>query len=192
MKKQLREWAILIGVMGVLFYTGLYTELAGFLQRIILTTGVMQAEMVEESAQETASYNFRLVDQQGAAIDFRQFEGKTVFLNFWATWCPPCIAEMPDIQDLYDKMQGENVAFVLISQDDTFAKAQNFVDRKGYTFPIYQMASSLPVVYHSRSIPTTFVISPLGKIIAKRTGMAKYDTEEFRRLLVKGKVDPPS
>ena len=116
-------------------------------------------------------------------IDFNQFKGQTAFLNFWATWCPPCIAEMPDIHDLYEKVKGENVAFVLISQDQNFDKAKNFLERKSYTFPIYQLISPLPESFASQSIPTTFLISPEGKIIAKRIGMAKYDTEKFRSLL---------
>ncbi|MEO9801603.1 MAG: TlpA disulfide reductase family protein [Reichenbachiella sp.] len=185
MKKQLREWAVIIGIMSLLYFTGLHTGVAGFLQRIILSTGVMQVEVIDEDKQQIADYNFKLTDERGQVADFSQFKGQTVFLNFWATWCPPCVAEMPDIHDLYEKMENENVVFVLISQDDNFDKAKNFLERKEYSFPIYQLASPLPKVFASRSIPTTFVISPEGKIIAKRTGMAKYDTEEFRGLLTR-------
>lgn len=184
MKKQLREWAVIMGIMSVLYFTGLHTEVAGFLQRIILSTGVMQADMIEEDQQQMANYNFNLINEQGQSVHFKQFKGQTVFLNFWATWCPPCVAEMPDIHNLYNKVKDENVAFVLISQDDNFDKAKNFLERKAYSFPIYQLASPLPQVFTSRSIPTTFVISAEGKIIAKRTGMAKYDTEEFKNLLI--------
>ena len=184
MKKQLKEWSIIIGIMGFLYFTGLHTEVAGFMQRIILSTGLMQADILDEDEQHDADYNFRLLNEQGTVVDFDQFKGQTIFLNFWATWCPPCVAEMPDIHDLYKKMEGKNVAFVLVTQDENFEKAKNFLERKSYTFPIYQLASPLPSVFASRSIPTTFVISPQGKIIAKRIGMAKYDTEEFRELLV--------
>lgn len=188
MKKQLREWAVIIGIIGLLYVTGWHTEIAGFLQRAILSTGVMQADLIAAENQKDADYNFKLIDERGQIIDFNQFEGQTVFLNFWATWCPPCIAEMPDIHDLYIQVKDENVAFVLISQDEQFDKAKNFLERKKYTFPIYQLASRLPEPFSSRSIPVTFVLSPEGKIIAKRTGMAKYDTEEFRNLLIGSKL----
>lgn len=185
MKKIIKDWWLVIALLGAISIFG-YAEVAGFFQRIILTTGVLEPDLLEADEQLAADYNFTLRDQQGRIIDFNEFRGQTVFLNFWATWCPPCVAEMPDIHDLYLKMKDENVAFVLIAQDDNFAKAKNFLERKSYTFPIYQLASSLPSVFSSRSIPTTFVISPKGKIIAKRVGMAKYDTEEFRKIMTQG------
>ncbi|UXX77612.1 TlpA family protein disulfide reductase [Reichenbachiella carrageenanivorans] len=186
MKKLLKEWGIILGIIGALYFTGLHTEVAGFLQQIILTTGLLRPEHIEENEQADAAYHFQLLNEQNESLPFTQFKGKTIFLNFWATWCPPCLAEMPDIHDLYLKMQNENVAFVLISQDKNFDKAKNFMERKGYTFPIYQLVSPLPQVFASSSIPTTFVISPKGKIIAKRVGMVKYDTESFRELLLRG------
>lgn len=154
------------------------------MQRVVLATGIMQAETLNESEQYEIDYNFKLRNEAGQIIDFNQFKGQTVFLNFWATWCPPCVAEMPDIHDLYLKMKDENVAFVLISHDNQFDKAKNFLERKSYHLPIYQEASPLPEIFATKSIPTTFVISPEGKIIARRIGMAKYDTEEFRNLLL--------
>ncbi|MDW3209329.1 MAG: TlpA disulfide reductase family protein [Reichenbachiella sp.] len=185
MKKILKDWWFIIGLVCSIYFFG-YAEVAGFFQRVILSTGIIQADVLDENEQYEADYDFKLLDEQGSVIDFSQFKGQTVFLNFWATWCPPCVAEMPDIHDLYKKMQGENVAFVLISRDENFDKAKNFIERKSYTFPIYKEASPLPSFFERRSIPSTFVISPEGKIIAMRIGMAKYDTEEFRTLLRDG------
>ncbi|SMD32987.1 Peroxiredoxin [Reichenbachiella faecimaris] len=183
MKKILKDWWFIIGLAGLIYLFG-YAEVAGFVQRMVLSTGVLQAEIIDKEDQPLADYNFRLRNEGGEIIDFNQFKGQTIFLNFWATWCPPCVAEMPDIHNLYERVKDENVAFVLISQDANFDKAKNFLERKSYTFPIYQLVSSLPDGFASRSIPTTFVVSPDGKIIAKREGMAKYDTEEFRKLLI--------
>lgn len=183
MKKILKDWWFIMVLITSIYFFG-YAEVAGLVQRIVLSTGIVRADVLDENEQLEASYNFKLKDEQGEIIDFNQFKGQTVFLNFWATWCPPCVAEMPDIHDLYKKMNGKNVAFILISRDENFDKAKNFIERKSYTFPIYQEASPLPDVFYSRSIPTTFVISPEGKIIVRRTGMAKYDTEEFRKLLL--------
>jgi len=124
-----------------------------------------------------------LINEEGERIPFSQFEGKVVFLNFWATWCPPCIAEMPDIQRLYEDVDSDNIAFVLISSDDSFQKAKDFVKRKEFNFPIYQLASPLPQVYDYRAIPTTYVISPEGKIVVSKSGMAKYNTKKFKKFL---------
>lgn len=183
-KKTIKEWSVVIALMSLLYFTGWHKELAGFIQRIVLSTGIIQVHELETSLHKKANYDFQLVDQDGKAFKFDQFKGQSVFLNFWATWCPPCIAEMPSIHDLYQNVKEKNVAFVLISKDKDFEKAKIFVRNKGYSFPIYRLSSSLPEIYASPSIPTTFVISPDGYIIAKHTGMAKYNTEAFEKLLL--------
>lgn len=181
-KRELIEWLLLIGFVGVLYITGLHTQAIGQLQRLILASHIMTPNILDENEVMTAEYQFKLRDIQGDLMNFSDLKGKTVLLNFWATWCPPCIAEMPDLNDLYEKVS-EEVVFVMISRDEDFEKAKKFVEKKEYSFPIYQLASSLPKIYHSQSIPTTFVISPNGKIVSKTTGMAKYDTDDFRKFL---------
>lgn len=180
-KRELIEWTILVVVALTLYLTGWHTEVIGQLQRVVLATGIMTPD-TEEDPTNNASYDLRLVNMGGRQIDFEVFKGQTVFLNFWATWCPPCIAEMPDIHDLYEK-KGEEVAFVMISLDEDPDKARRFIERKGFDFPVYFLASSLPDVYDPRSIPTTYVISPEGKIALSQHGMAKYDTDGFRQFL---------
>lgn len=180
-KRELIEWTALIGVGATLYLTGLHTEVIGQVQRVVLATGIITPD-TDEEPEKNASYNFSLTNVSGKKVDFSAFKGKTVFLNFWATWCPPCIAEMPDIQDLYTKSNGE-VAFVMISLDDDPDKARRFLERKGFDLPVYFLSSVLPSVYNPSSIPTTYVISPDGKIVMTRHGMAKYDTESFRTFL---------
>ncbi|MFY0628399.1 MAG: TlpA family protein disulfide reductase [Reichenbachiella sp.] len=182
-KKQIKEWIILIGVFGTLYVTGWHTEVIGQLQRLIVASGIMQAEVLDESEQLNANYQFSIKNMKGDVVAFEEFKGKTIFLNFWATWCAPCVAEMPDIYNLYKKLEGrEDVAFVLISVDDDLAKVQQFIQRKEYEFPIYFLASHRPSVFQNNTVPTTYIISKEGKIVAKRSGMAKYDTEEIRAL----------
>lgn len=181
-KREIIEWAIFLGILGFLFGTGLHTPVFGFFQGLILKTGIMQPSIdIEEK--EAASYNFVLVNEEGEQLPFVQYKNKVVFINFWATWCPPCIAEMPDINDLYQEVNSEDIQFVLISLDDDFQKAINFVEKKGYDFPIYKLGSALPRVYESQAIPTTFVVSPDGEIAVRKSGMAKYNTKKFRNFL---------
>jgi thiol-disulfide isomerase/thioredoxin len=181
-KREIIEWAIFLGVMGFLFGTGLHTPVFGFIQGLVLKTGLIQPNIDEPSGAD-ADYHFTLIDEDGRMVPFTEFENKVVFVNFWATWCPPCIAEMPDINDLYADMEGEGIAFVLISLDEDFQKAKNFIDRKGYDFPVYQLGSPLPKVYESEAIPTTYVLAPNGKIVVSNSGMAKYNTKKFRKFL---------
>lgn len=180
-KRELVEWGVIIVVGATLYFTGLHTEVIGQVQRVVLATGIIRPD-TDPEAEKLADYNFRLTSASGEPVDFSAFQGKTVFLNFWATWCPPCIAEMPDIQDLYTKTR-DDVAFVMISLDDDPDKARRFVERKGFDLPVYFLSSALPEVYDPKSIPTTYVIAPDGKIAMTRHGMAKYDTDSFRAFL---------
>jgi len=183
-KREIIEWIVMIVVFLGLYLTGMHTQVIGIIQRVVLAPGLIKPEILSEEDQLNVSYDFNLLDAQGQTVSFADFKGKTVFLNFWAIWCPPCIAEMPDINDLYGKVNLNEVAFVMISRDDDFQKALSFTNKKGYDFPVYAAASRLPQVFQSNSIPTTFIISPEGKLVAKRKGMAKYDSEEFRNFLV--------
>jgi len=186
-KREIIEWGVFLAIMAFLFGTGLHTPVFGFLQGLVLKTGIIQPSIEEEDVQ-LASYDFQLLDQDGKRVPFSEFKEEVVFINFWATWCPPCVAEMPDIQDLYNEMNEEGIKFVLISLDDEFQKAKRFVEKKDFNFPIYQLASPLPEVYESSSIPTTYVISPEGKIVVSKSGMAKYNTKKFKDYLRKLKI----
>jgi len=126
-------------------------------------------------------YNWYLVDMNGNRHPFSEFKGQPVFLNLWATWCPPCIAEMPSIQRLYDEY-GDKMAFVLASQEEANT-IQAFVKSKGYTFPIYNLAGGMPNVLSSRSIPASFLISSEGKVIMKKQGAAKWDGKKVKQIL---------
>jgi peroxiredoxin len=90
---------------------------------------------------------------------------------------------MPNIHKLYQKVSAENIAFVMVSMDEDIEKAKKFIKRKEYTFPVYTLKSGLPETFETNIIPTTFVINPSGKIVMRKEGMAKYDTEEFREFL---------
>lgn len=180
-KKEIIEWVVIIGVLGGLYISGLHTEVIGLLQRGVLATGIIQPDTNETGA--TADYDLLLKDPNGNTINLNEWKGEPIFLNFWATWCPPCIAEMPDIDNLY-KNVGDEVNFALISLDENPEKAIEFIERKGFDTPIYFLASSVPEAFQSRSIPTTFVISPDGRIVVSNKGMAKYNTDDFRKFLM--------
>jgi thiol-disulfide isomerase/thioredoxin len=173
---------VFIGIIAILYFTGLHTPVMGFIQGLVLKTGVIQPG-IEENPTENADYNFLLTDRNGDQVSFDAFRNKVVFLNFWATWCPPCIAEMPDINNLYQEVDKSKIVFVMISLDKSFESAKAFVDKKGYDFPIYTLKSSLPEVFSRSAIPTTFVVSPEGKIVVEKQGMAKYNTNKFKRFL---------
>ena len=145
----------------------------------------MNASIEEPAVVKSFDYNFKIRDLNGTVIDFKDFKGKTIFINVWATWCGPCRIEMPSIQSMYDKVDKEKIVFIMLAVDEKkdFQKVVNFVNEKEYTFPVYVPHEFLPDQLMVRIIPTTFVIDPNGKIASKETGAANYDTEKFRNFL---------
>jgi thiol-disulfide isomerase/thioredoxin len=186
MKKVLRDWGIIGLVFLLLYATGMHTEVAGFAQRMILSTGLITADINMDPIEiSDDDFNFKLKRLNGETINFEDLKGKVIFLNLWATWCPPCIAEMPGIQSLYEKVDSNKVEFIMLSVNDQETKTKGFIDKKGYTFPVYTAASNVPNVFRSGSIPTTFIISKQGKIVSKKVGMANYDKKSFINFLEK-------
>lgn len=187
-KKYIRsfiEWGILIAIILVLYLTGWHTQVIGTLQRGILATGLIKPNIPENTTGfESANLDFYFTDINGAVQSLNDFEGDVIFMNIWATWCPPCIAEMPSIHSLYkDFKDDENVSFILVSVDDDFEKAKKFMESRGYDLPIYHYRSKAAGTYQSTAIPTTYIISPDSEIVIQKEGFAKYDTEEFRTFL---------
>lgn len=109
------------------------------------------------------------------------FEEKPVFLNFWATWCPPCIAEMPSIQDLYDEYK-DKVAFVLISGESA-SVVEAFMEKNQYNLPVFSLKSSIPSIFETSTIPATFLISPSGRLVVQKNGAAKWDSQRIKKIL---------
>jgi len=123
----------------------------------------------------------QLVDSNNKAVDFSSFHGKVVFVNNWASWCPPCISEMPSIAELKAKLKDEDVVFVMVSFDEDHAKAMKFIEKKGYDFDQYFPGRNYPFV--TSSIPVTFILDKAGKVVMEHTGMADYSREEIVKQL---------
>lgn len=183
LKSILIEWGVILGLFSILYLTGLHTEVIGRLQQALLWTNLIQPEIEEIQETAQANYNFTLINGKQERVPFKQFQGKTIFFNFWATWCPPCRAEMPNIHELYQKVDKDKVIFVMLSVDHDQEKALAFLQDRNYKFPIYFLQSGLPPVFQSSIIPTTYVISPQGAIVLKETGMSNYNNVKFQDFL---------
>ncbi len=177
------EWMLWLGIPTVLYLTGWHTEVIGSAQRLMLATGLINVQTTSTDS-TPADFSLSLQGADGKVISLQELKGKVIFMNFWATWCPPCIAEMPSIQKLYEQSDPKNTAFVMISVDEDPEKVKKFIKRKKYTFPVYTLtAQGVPVQYASQSIPITFVISADGKVVLRHAGMANYNTEDFKKFL---------
>jgi thiol-disulfide isomerase/thioredoxin len=183
-KKEAIEWGVLLTIIASLYLTGLHVPMIGTLQRALLWTGLMTPDTeLSESEYRSANYNLPLLSLNDEVSTLSEYKGKTIFLNFWATWCPPCIAEMPNIQSLYEDVNSDRIQFVMVSLDEDHQKARNYLERKEYTFPVFFLNGRKPGTYNSSVVPTTYIISPDGEIVSERRGMANYNTSTFKEFL---------
>lgn len=127
--------------------------------------------------------SFTVQDVNGRPVNLQSLKGKKVFVNLWASWCPPCRREMPSIEKLAKAVDKNKVAFVLLSLDDNFDKAKAFAKRQQLSLPIYYPAEALPALFNVQSIPTTFLFDEEGKLFQRTDGGDDYDTEAYRKLL---------
>ena len=189
-----RGEVLFFAAFAVVMTTDLRLPVLSTLQRGLLATGLMHAAppvapatLPVRFASTHADYPYPLplYALDGHPVNLRQFRGKAVLVNLWASWCPPCLAEMPGLQALYQKTDTAKVAFVLISLDANPNKARALLKRKGYTLPVFFPAAPLPAPFDSPSIPSTVVLTPTGHLADRHDGMADYDTPEFRAALEK-------
>lgn len=137
-------------------------------------------ENIENRAKLT-HYNWQLKGINTANLDFETAKNRVIIVNLWATWCPPCIAEMPSLQDLYNDYK-EQVVFVFVTSEGA-EKVMPFMDKNKYNLPIYNMLSREPDLLSTQSIPTTFLINKKGEIVIKKTGAANWNSSKVRSQL---------
>ncbi len=140
-----------------------------------------------------ADYGWKLLDLNDAPVDFARFKGKTVFLNIWATWCPPCVREMPSIARLAANPRLKDVAFLCVSTDDSAATVREFLRDKDWKMTVLR-ATEVPPPYATDGIPATFIITADGRVVFAEVGAAEWDSPEnvdrLERLVEETKVKP--
>lgn len=127
--------------------------------------------------------SFLINNASNQVIDLSLFKGKKVFLNLWATWCPPCRAEIPSIEKLSAKTDKNKTVFIMLSLDDNFDKAKSFATKNNMSLPVYFPAANLPQLFSVQGIPATFIFNEKGELIHRQDGSANYDTKQFFDIL---------
>jgi thiol-disulfide isomerase/thioredoxin len=139
-------------------------------------------------------YSWRLLDLEGQPVEFSTFRGKPVFLNVWATWCGPCVREMPSIARLASDPRLKGVAFVCVATDDA-AAVRGFLAERGKGWPMtFLRTTDLPPVFATDGIPATFLIAPDGRVAASQVGSTEWDDPKVVEFLLKlgpGAASPP-
>lgn len=188
---------VLMIAMGVMMFTGWMNGITGYLSSFgvggqTVTESQAPSGETESSLPDTSDRveapDFTLVDQYGEEHKLSDYKGKVVFLNFWATWCPPCREEMPDIEALY-KEYGENSEDLVIlsvanpktkdnpnNNDKTIEEVTKFMEDNGYSYPaLMDTTGDVLLQYYITAFPTTFMIDREGRVIGYASGALTKD-----------------
>lgn len=125
---------------------------------------------------------FQLEDLNGKTVSLKEFRGKVIVLNFWATWCAPCRAEMPSLENLYRNLKDKGLVIIGVSVDSSEKTVQSFVKERGITFPIL-LDKRKEVSFDDYGViglPVTFLIDKKGIIVDKVFGERQWDSEEVK------------
>ncbi len=160
---------------------------ANFFEQIIDAPKISNLKLEEKQIKLTESdLNWSFTDMDGKEVQLADFSNKVVFMNYWATWCVPCIAEFPSLNELYKKYKdNDQVAFLFLT-NQSFGKIKRFVKKKANLkdLPYYQYKSEdNPTVFKSNGIPTSIIINTKSEIVMKHAGMAYWDSDNIVKLI---------
>jgi thiol-disulfide isomerase/thioredoxin len=175
-----KQWSnILFGVFIVLMIVPqTRMPIQVFIQRFI---SFSPSEIDKEDRATLKDYNWNLATLNSEKTNLTQSEGKVILINFWATWCPPCVAEMPELQELYNEY-GDQVDFYFVTNEKP-ETVNFFLDKKGFNLPIFLQIEKSPEELESSSLPTTYLISKSGEIIMRKTGAASWNSNNVHEVL---------
>lgn len=175
-----KHWSnILFGVFVVLLIIPqTRTPIQVFINKIIAFS---PSEINAAEREQLDTYNWVLMNENGQDVNFKQSENKVILINYWATWCAPCIAEMPSLQELYDEFK-EDVDFYFVTNDEP-KKVNVFMQKNDYNLPTYRQRSQAPRILQSSSLPTTYLISKNGEIIMKKIGAANWSSDKVKNTM---------
>lgn len=181
-----KNWstALLVSLFIILLIS---PDAKAWLIRQIISTGLLNSKIEKKNIEKpkqkevlALSENFNVKDEDGKITNVSELKGKVVFINFWASWCPPCRAEFPSIQKFYDKYKGnDKVVFLTINLDDDPKVGKLYLEKEQFTIPFLTPNGNIPSEYFSGSLPTTVVLDKTGKIRMHHAGMADYSKDSF-------------
>ncbi|MCX2573474.1 TlpA family protein disulfide reductase [Pedobacter sandarakinus] len=179
-KKNIVNTLFIVFLIVVIFVP----DAKAFLIRGIIGLG-FYAPSVETPATAMGDLSgIRFKDVKGKVVDLGDLKGKVIFLNFWATWCPPCRAEMPSIKKLFTQFKDDDqVVFIFADADANLPKATKFMIDREYNFPVYQVESAMPKQIFESALPTTVVFDKQGRLSFRHEGIANYNDKKFVGLL---------
>jgi len=176
-----KHWLnILLGIFIILML--FYPPAKVWVLQRVMDTGLFNQSGNKETSYHAQPMSFRKDD--GTIITTAALKGKVIFINFWATWCPPCLAELPSIQNLYNQYKTDtSIVFILADADNNIVESKRFLSKRSLDLPVYGVATQPDSTLYSGSLPTTIMLDPEGLVILNHAGIGKYDTEKMFQLI---------
>ncbi len=168
----------------------------GFTSPVASATGLvkplLQAAGLAPVATPTAAADFELPDHRGNVLRLGDQRGKVVFINFWATWCPPCIHEMPMMEQLYQSLRQQSFAIWAVNMQESQEDVGRFMASKRFHFPaLVDVEGAIASRYMVRGLPTTYLIDCSGNLIGHVVGVLQW-TSAATRTLVTALLEAPA
>lgn len=141
-------------------------------------------QLMHKMPNDSVATNFTLMSAHGNDISLSDYRGKFVLLNFWATWCPPCVKEMPALNVLHNKLKGRNgLHVVAVHAGPALATVKKFLKDNPVDFDVVIDKNMSLSSWQVSGLPTTFLINPDGEVIYKATGEREWDSEEMIKFI---------
>ena len=171
--------AVILIIFGFMMFSGKLNTISNYMSPSQGQVSTNQAENSDDSV----NYGNALLNQDDKPISLADYHGKVVFLNFWATWCPPCQREMPEIQKLSEKYQNsEDIAILTVvmpgGQEMDAAGIKKFLKEKGFTMPVIFDDGRLSSSFQITSLPTTYMFDRDGNVYGSVVGQLSSDMME--------------
>jgi thiol-disulfide isomerase/thioredoxin len=174
--------ATFAGLLGLALWAAHVVEKSGVVDALPPPALPAAGDSAGAAARGRMSYSGWVEDLAGGRRELASLAGRVAVVHLWATWCGPCVRELPQIQALADSLAGDGVAVVAISEEDP-RTVRVFLEKRGLRPPVYVARQPLPEEFRTSAIPATFIVAPDGAIVVKQVGAAGWDHASVRRYL---------